>query len=723
MKRHIKFIIIISLLILQSGYSQAASKARGVAVVVDKTTYNNCKTAVDLYTNSISNEGLRTFLIVDKWGVPDSIKNHLYNLYKNQNLEGAVFIGDIPVPMIRDAHHLSTAFKMDPRRPWQDSSIPSDRYYDDFDLKFDYLKRDSLQPLYYYYSLSAEGPQEIECEIYSARIKAPVTPGKTKYELISEYLEKAAAEKSAKRGMSQITYFAGHGYNSDCMVSRIDEKYSLMEQFSFLNNPSRSINYIDHKYDDNVKYRLLSELTREDLDLAILHHHGSEDGQMMNGSPISPSTDVWLSQARKFFRGKIRNSSDTTASKQYYIKNYNVPESWVSNTFDPEVMKSDSLADLAVDINIPDLYNYKPGAKVILFDACFNGSFHLDDYISGHYIFNPGGTIIVKANSVNTLQDTWTNQLVGLMNLGVSVGNWAKGQQTLESHLIGDPTFVFTGSPENKIDLNDALINKRTDVKFWRKQLANPTPEIKSLAMKMLFSNYAISTDELLKIQRDENRATVRLQAFNLIRTTADKNFLASIKLGLYDNYELIRRLSSMFAAKNGSPELIEDVVSLRFNPGVSKRVEFQLKGATDIFPANQLMAAFHKFLLGKDDEWTKRGQAQARAQRRSMESREKEYAALLDPNTPAKAKRFTISALRNSCEATHLDTLFKFFRESDSEELRLQLAEAFGWYRYSYKKSEIADFCREQINVQTSPALKRELTKTIHRLEIHKTN
>lgn len=723
MKRHLKFIIIISLLVLQSEYLTAASKTRGLAVVVDKVTYNNCKTAVDIYITSVSSQGLKSFLIVDKWGVPDSIKITLYNLYKNNNLEGAVFIGDIPVPMIRDAHHLSTAFKMDPRRPWHDSSIPSDRFYDDFDLKFDYIKKDSIQPLYYYYSLSAEGPQEIECDIYSARIKAPVTPGKTKYELISEYLKKVAAEKSSKRGMSQISYFAGHGYNSDCMVSRIDEKYSLMEQFSFLNNPSRSINYIDHKYDDNVKYRLLSELSRKDLDLAILHHHGSEDGQMMNGSPISPSTDVWLSQARKFFRGKIRNSSDTSASKQYYIKNYNVPESWVSNTFDPEIMKSDSLADLAIDINIPDLYDYESGAKVILFDACFNGSFHLDDYISGHYIFNPGGTIIVKANSVNTLQDTWTNQLVGLMNLGVSVGNWAKGQQTLESHLLGDPTFIFTSSSENNIDLNDALINKRSDVKFWRKQLSNPVPEIKSLAMKMLFSNYAITTDELLKIQKEEMRATVRLQAFNLIKTSSDKNFMASLKLGLYDNYELIRRLSSMFAAKNGSPELIEDVVSLRFNPGVSKRVEFQLKGATEIFPEDLVSAAFNKVLAGKDDEWTKRCQAQVKSMKYSMDNREKEYAALLDPKTPVKAKKFTISALRNSCEVTHLDTLFQFFRQSDNEELKLQLAEAFGWYRYSYKKSEIADFCREQINVQSSPSLKRELTKTINRLEIHKTN
>ncbi|MCE5320816.1 MAG: hypothetical protein LLF93_06925 [Bacteroidales bacterium] len=721
MKNLFKSLIIFSLLIFQLNGAIAAPVKRAVAIVVDKTTYENCRQDIELYSQSVSAEGLNAIVIVDKWGVPDSIKVRLLNLYQTQNLEGTVLIGDIPVPMIRDAHHLATAFKMNPSRPWQESSIPSDRFYDDFDLKFNYLKRDTLQPLYYYYSLAGDGPQVIECDIYSARIKAPATPGKTKYQLISEYLQKVVKEKANRHKMNQISYYAGHGYNSDCMVARIDEKYSLMEQFRFLGEPQRSINYIDYTYDDNVKHRLLSELSRTDLDLAILHHHGSEDGQMMNGSPISPSTDVWLSQARKFFRGKIRNSSDTTASKQYYIDNYNVPKSWVSDAFNPELTKSDSLADLELDINIPDLYDYKSNAKIILFDACFNGSFHLDDYISGHYIFNSGSTIIVKANSVNTLQDTWTNQLLGLLDLGVSVGNWAKGQQTLESHLIGDPTYMFISSSNDKLDLNQAVTLHKGDIKFWCKQMANSNPEIKSLAMKMLSSNNAITTDELLTIQKEEMRPTVRLQAFNLLKNYSDKNFISSIKLGLYDNYELIRRLSSMYAAKNGSPELIDDVFTLRFQPGVSKRVEFQLKGASEIYSRDLAIAAYEKALNGKEGKWYERCRNQISSLKYNLDNGEKEYAALLDPKTPVKAKKFTISALRNSCEATHLDILFKFFAESDNVELKSQLAEAFGWYRYSYKKNEIIRFCKDQVNVQTDDILKKELVKTINRLELPK--
>jgi len=716
MQKITKYLFIIALL-FQVNFIAAKPSKRGVAIVVDKETFNNCRSAIDAYSKSIAADGLNPTVILDKWGVPDSIKAVLFDLYKNQNLEGAVFVGEIPVPMIRDAHHLSTAFKMNPKRDWTESSVPSDRFYDDFGLKFNYLKKDSIHSLYYYYSLAYDGPQEISCDIYSARIKAPTTPGKTKYQLISDYLVKVAKEKESRRKMSQISYFAGHGYNSECMVARIDEKYALMEQFPFLNEPQRSVNYIDFTYDDNVKYRLLAELARKDLDLAILHHHGSENGQMMNGSPITSNTQVWLDQSKKFFRGKIRGAKDTTASKQYYIDNYKVPASWVSDVFDPEVTKRDSLEDAAIDINIPDLYGYESGAKVILFDACFNGSFHLDDYISGHYIFNPGSTIVVKANSVNTLQDTWTNQLLGLLNLGVSVGNWAKGQQTLESHLIGDPTYMFTKSTSDKLDLNQALTQRKTDVRFWRKMMKNSDSEIRSLAMKMLYKNKAISTDELLSIQKAEKKATVRLQAFNLIKNSADNNFLSSIKLGLYDNYELLRRLSAGYASKNGSPLLMDDVFTLRTLPGTTKRVDFQLKGASETYGKAEAFAAFDRALKDKKGVWYKEEEKQRELLKYALENGEKEYIALMDPKVALKAKRFTITALRNSCEASHLDTLFEFFKVSDSQELRWTLAEAFGWYKYSYKKNEIIKFCEDQLKVEKDDLVKKELSRTITRL------
>ncbi len=706
------------LLILQAAPLWAGVSKRSVAIVVDQTTLEKCRTSLETYSASLVRDGLNPVVVPDKWGIPDSIRKALFDLYRNRNLEGAVLVGDIPVAMVRDAHHLTTAFKMDPRRPWDQSSVPSDRFYDDFDLKFYYLKRDSIYPLYYYYSLAYDGPQEIGCDIYSARVKAPTTPGKTKYELISDYFFKVVREKEQRRKMDQLTFFAGHGYNSSCMIARMDEKRALTEQFSFLQNQAQGLNYFDYTWDDNVKYRLLAELARKDLDLAILHHHGSEDLQLLNGSPISSSTQVWIDLARKFFRGKIRNSRDTTATKKYYLENYPIPEAWVNDAFDKALMEKDSLEDLGVDMQIADLYGYEPGVPVIVFDACFNGSFHLDDYISGHYIFNPGSTVVVKANSVNTLQDVWTDQLIGLLGLGVSVGNWARGQLTLESHLIGDPTWRFQGCTEVKPDLNEALTSRKSDVKMWRKLMRHPHPEVKSLAMKMLFENGALSPGELLRVMQEEKQATVRLMAFNLIKKSAGEELVSAIHLGLYDNYELLRRLSAMTAGQNGSPLLLDDVFTLRIQPGLPRRVDFQLNDASAIFGKEEAIAAFEKALKGRTGKWYENETRQLVSFRSTMENREKGFRDLLDPAVPLKAKRFTITSLRNSCDPAYLDTLFTYYKGLGEQDQKVLLVEALGWYTYSWKKGEIRDFLRSQLETEKDERVRQELIRSVSRLK-----
>ena len=69
--------------------------------------------------------------------------------------------------------HMTSAFKMDEKNnDWRDSSVPSDRFYDDFDLQFDFLKQDSVANNFFYYKLAIKSPQQIRCDIYSARVNA-----------------------------------------------------------------------------------------------------------------------------------------------------------------------------------------------------------------------------------------------------------------------------------------------------------------------------------------------------------------------------------------------------------------------------------------------------------------------------------------------------------------------------------------------------------------------
>ncbi|MBR4882565.1 MAG: hypothetical protein IKU18_01670, partial [Bacteroidales bacterium] len=516
--------------------ASCGSSKRTVAVVVDQVTYEKIATEVDAYVAAITNSSREGVLVVDKWFNPDSIRAELFSMYKNNNLEGAVFIGDIPIPMVRDAQHMTTAFKMDQKRRMDWSSVPSDRFYDDFDLTFDFIKQDENQKLFFYYSLRADSPQQITCDIYSARIKAP--EGENKYKLVADYLVKAAEAHKNCEAMDKVFHFAGHGYNSDSMNARIDEAIALTEHFQFLNNNTAKLDYVDFTYDNSVKPRLMGALADNTLDLAILHHHGGDDAQYLNGAARYNDPQGWIKLVRNYLRGKVRDAKNPAEAKMRFKKSFDVPMSWMDDYNNPEKVLEDSLYAAAKDLTIPDFKGYSSNAKMIVIDACFNGSFCNDDYLACHYLFNPGNTIVVKANSVNTLQDTWTTELIGLLNWGACAGNWAKGQMTLESHLYGDPTFAFaaqnTEALGKNVDVNAIMFDKKNDMGYWKGVLKNSAADelmrdMKSLAIKMLQLNGAISSKELLDIQKNSNSRVVRLAAFNANRKIADANLPAAI--------------------------------------------------------------------------------------------------------------------------------------------------------------------------------------------------
>ena len=154
--------------------------ASSFAIFIDDKSYEACEEAVMAYKKMLEEEGLATYLLVAEWQDPEHVKYFLQKYYNEQAMEGAVFIGNIPIPMIRKAQHMTSAFKMDEKMNMRASSVPSDRFYDDFDLKFNFIKRDSIETNLFYYNLAGESAQKIGCEIYTGRIK-PTLAGKEGY--------------------------------------------------------------------------------------------------------------------------------------------------------------------------------------------------------------------------------------------------------------------------------------------------------------------------------------------------------------------------------------------------------------------------------------------------------------------------------------------------------------------------------------------------------------
>lgn len=362
-KQHLIFV----LFLLLSGV-RIYGQQKSFAIVIDPTTYKEVRTEVDMYAESIEKEGLKVITLVDKWGVPDSIRKKLHELYlqKETPIEGAVFIGDIPIAMIRDAQHLTSAFKMNQELfDWQESSVPSDRYYDDFHLQFQFLKRDDTAPSYYYYSLTETSAQKLSPSIYSARIKAYDDEFSGRYDKIRNYLLKVVRLKNNRRKVDQVFFFSGNGYISESLLARMDEKIGLLESFPWLKRPGNGISYMDHLYEKSIKVRLMNEMQRQDLDIAVLHHHGDPEIQYLNHLPTPKNTREEIASIQYALRDELRrlmrkgNTQDKDIIMTELSLRYgNVPTSWFDNALSPEKMTADSLLDHSLNLFVDDFKTY-----------------------------------------------------------------------------------------------------------------------------------------------------------------------------------------------------------------------------------------------------------------------------------------------------------------------------------------------------------------------------
>lgn len=709
-------LLIFASLIPASGKCKAANS---VALVVDRATLSADGEQIERYAASIRNEGKETIVIGMEEGMsPDAIRDTLRYLFRNRRLEGAVLIGDVPIPMIRRAHHLATAFKMNPAMPWNRSSIPSDRFYDDFGLAFTFLKQDEKNPSLWYYDLSPAGDQHVRCDIYSARIKPSKSdPEHSFHDLIAEFLDRAATAKAGRERLDNVFHYGGHGNSSESFNARIDEDRAFYEQFGF-SAPDERVHYLNFDEDGYVKNRFREILADPELDLAHIHSHGAVETQYLSKQPYAFLTTDHLEYVKADLRGRMRSARDTARTKAAIIRDLGVPANWLDNFNDPEIARKDSIRSASVDNMLEDMEGYTSGVKVLLLDACFNGAFLHDDYMASEYAFGHGSsTLAVLGNSVNIIQDHWKNELMGLLSYGVSVGNWAKQNQTLESHIFGDPTFAFAAKPSGFKDL-DAIVAFPT-VRDARRMLPSPVPDICAYGMKVLAATGYLADDALLHALREDPRINVRMEAFSsLVRRRSDA-LETAIAQGLEDPYELIRRMAARYAENNGSPALLESVVRHYLDPFETSRVRYHLVNAMSQYRFGEVKKTFDAEYARRKGIWPDRATYDAILGRigRSIQSDSTDFAALADPSVPVKERRFTVNGQRNACVPAAVEPMLRVIGSDDDEDLRARAAECLGWYVYSWRRNEILQDCRALADKIDNPVVKDELVRTVARL------
>lgn len=689
------------------------------AIVIDKQTYDATLQAVESYRDMLLNEGLGAYILVDQSQDATSIRTTLKQMYNGkQKLEGCVLVGDIPIPMVRDAQHLSSAFKMDQDIKWEKSSIPSDRFYDDFGLEFKFLKKDESNSLLHYYSLVPNSSMRIQSDIYSARIKPIIRQGaESPYTQISNYLNKVVAERNNTNKLDNLMMFRGHGYNSDALEAWSGEQISLREQLPNVFKAGSKAKFLAYEIGFPIKFDLIEELQREDLDIALFHEHGSPDLQYISRYPSARSPQENIESIKFYTRGKIaaglRRKKDKEELVKYYMEYLGIPREWCITNDSTAI--ADSIMEQNMDIHLEDLYTARPNARFVMFDACYNGSFNNDEYIAGAYIFNKGKTITTLANSVNSLQDKFPDELIGLLGEGVRIGLWAKHINYLETHIIGDPTFKFAS--ERKSSLNTALTLKNADNSFWLKLLEDKSADVQAIALRKLFDNNYSEITKLLKhTYLNSEYGSVRLEAIRLSVILDNEDTVTILAKAISDPYELIRRLSMEYIGQNGDPRLTESVINAMIYDRNSKRVMFKASYAIGYFDPTALETALNKVLNANDNLLDKKevGDKILNSIKSRNEFADSYIEKMVDNTSSIKSRITSIRSIRNNTAHHKLPDYMRIASDNNEDiAIREAMLEALSWYYFSYRRHEIVELCNTILKSENNETILTQALKT----------
>jgi len=684
-------------------------------IITDNEGYDSLRAELGNYGDLLTGEGYNVRYLHEDWTGPDNLRDTLAAVYSENGIEGAVFIGNIPIAMIRGAQHLASAFKMDEERFGSfRASVPSDRFYDDLDLKFEFIEKDSLHPGVSYYEFSSDSPQRIDRDFYTARI-TPGTDGN--YEQIRNYLRKVISIRRTSSVIDSVLTFSGHGYNSESLIAWEGHSMMVNSQFPQLFDPgSRLENY--HFTMDREMKTVLTDRLSETWDIAVFHAHGADDAQYLLGYPVAANTTENIESVKLYLRGKLRQAKrwkqDPEEAKARFMESLGVPESWFEGTFEDTVIRADSLMNANLDFYLDDLHSMTLNPRFFIFDECFNGSFHQPDYIAGAYLFGDGRTITAMANSVNVKQDIWPQELMDMLNFGFTVGEWHKNNSFLESHLLGDPTLHFTASKKLP----------RFIQKFPASYLDHPDPSVRSLAVYFLRERSGKDAEaELVRVILEDTNPLPRLLAARYLAEDRSPEFYRILPNLLNDPYELTRRFAAHWIGRSGLSELAGPLVRTAIlDPG--KRVRYAAGDGCDFIGHDQSLmeapAVFANMIPNSVNK--EREKTFVKGLERSRETMINEVIPALTEDTMAyKQTVNVIRRLRNYPYTEALDPLMKFCADTSRDETQRVIAlEALGWYHMHSRWQELADFTGSLADdtVQT-PAIRAEAEKTRRRLII----
>lgn len=674
----------------------AKKPATAFAIVTDSKTYSECTAEIDAYASVLEKEGLKTYIVSGEWNNPDEVKARILALSKKKPaLEGIVLVGDVPIVMVRGAQFMTTAFKMNEKTfPIFQSSVASDRFYDDFDLQFDFLEKDAEQENVFYYRLAENSTTRLHPDIYSARMKVPAVMEGDKYEIMRKYLRKVvAAHKEQGNTLDRLIFFAGHGYNSDCLTVWRQKPVVYKEVFPYAFERASGYRFLNFREKSQMKWELFNELQRPGTDLFQFSEHGAFDTQYINGGEEAKSFDDCIYQLKSSLVRAYKRYKGTPDEESFFHEVdslFHIEPSAFSDSALASY-KAKALQDRAdANISAKELTKIKSEPRIVILNACYNGSFHNPKgYVAGCHVFGDGACVVAQGNTVNVLQDKWEDELIGYLSIGERVGMWQKELCWLESHLIGDPTFRFAPhSGEEAVmaaKLHKDLVFNASKAKVWKEYAGSDNSLLRAAGIVHLgYLGAQEGSDMALEMLQNDPSPMVRLHALQVLWKYADANALMGARIGMQDPYEMVVRSAVRMADSMGSEDLLDAVESVMKEHPEMVRACFQAQGAKTV-------------LVGKSD-----GKRAKKA---------------LDKSLETETRINLLRTFRNNNTLSTIEPMLSIVKDkSDDMEVRLVAAEALGWFEYSVGRQGIIEALKEY--KAGDAELDRIISVTLHRLE-----
>lgn len=696
------------------------------AIVVDDATYAGARSAVDAYRAAIERiDGLPTWLVVETFDDPFALRARLESMWRGEDahppLEGVVFVGDVPVAMVRDAQHLTSAFKMDQVVfPRQRSSVPSDRFYEDFDLRFGPAERDPDDARLHYVRMLPSSEQRVSKEIYSARI-VPGPADATRAAVIGRFLEKCVAAKAAPRPLDHVLSVAGHGYHSESLEAWRAQVDTLQQVFPALDRPGGRIDTLHHQIGERMKDRVLTALRHPELDFALFHAHGDTDLQFLIGDVPAGTLDARVAAVKSVLRERLRSATRkgeaaAMTTKLELMQKYGLPLAWFDGVDDPAVIAADEAEDKNRDIHVDDAAAANTTARILILDECFNGRFIESPYVAGAYLFSGSDAVAVVANSVNVLQDLWVHEFVGQLGHGITVGRWHRQRVQLESTLLGDPTARFSATPSATLA---AATARDVDVEAVRPALASADPVEREAAVARLGERAALDDARLVDVATQDVSHVVRLAALRQLATRRGAALDVALTTALDDPCELVRRFAVILTGERAVDGNAKGVLALAADDP-SERVMFNARDALHCFRKESIAAAFAALRA----EWPESDRRRSRLDEiepfvfRLVDS---SIADLRDPAKKPRERSNAARSFRNARAREAVPALCEVLARADeAPELRATIAEALGWFTYSEDRPAIERALSARAADPDLPApVRAEVERSLRRLGV----